>query len=256
MRPTATAQPVVAMSAASRDRTATVAVPAIGTMPPPLTRLAGALMARGDGEAGSRTLFTSETASTEVSAEALGFAEHLARAGKRVLLVPWSLSGRGLVVARTSLRRPGMIELLSGAASFEQVIGRLPGSDVHVIQPGEPPEDLQGVLDPDRLNLTFDALDEAYEHIVVSGTGEDAQGLFEAIEGRFDAAVVIWDGTVGVSAAEAQSRLLGFEVSDIDIVHLARRPKAGQEKSGQDSGKGRTGKGGTGKGPKPVETRV
>ena len=149
----------------------------------------------------------------------MAFAEALAATGKSVVVVMWSLSGHGLAIARTTLRKPGLNDLLLGRSTFEQVVGRIPGSDVHVIQPGAKPDDPHLVLDPDRLNLVLDALDEAYDQIVVAGGLADAAPLFEAIEGRFDAAIVVRSADAADDADTSGGRLLGFEVSDIDIVH-------------------------------------
>lgn len=176
------------------------------------------LVDRADVNGGVRTLVTSETSGVYPIMEAQALAELLSRSGKQVVLVAWSLSGKAVAVARTSVRKPGITDLLLGTASFEQVIGRLPGSDVHLIQPGTAPGDTRAVLNPDRLNLTLDALDEAYDQIVVLAEQQDAKSLFEAIEGRFDAAVVAVPGGAHVSGSE--DLLLGFEVTGLDIVHV------------------------------------
>ena len=69
--------------------------------------------------------------------------------------------------------------------------------------------------------MTLDALDEAYDQIVVAADNRDAKLLFEAIEGRFDAAVVV-TAKAGVPAAGnvGPDTLLGFEVTDIDAIHV------------------------------------
>ena len=185
------------------------------------------LLDRPDVNSGVRTLVTSETPGVDSIAEAQGLAEMLSRSGKQVVLVVWSLSGKSLPVARTSVRKPGIADLLLGTAAFEQVIGRLPGSDVHLIQPGTAAADINALLDPDRLNLTLDALDEAYDQIVVVAEHGDARLLFGAVEGRFDAAVVAIPG--GAHKAGADDMLLGYEVTGLDIVHVttAAQPAAG-----------------------------
>ncbi len=45
-------------------------------------------------------------------------------------------------------------------------------------------DNADGDIDPDQMNLILDALDEAYDHIVVVGRHDEARKLFEAIEGR------------------------------------------------------------------------
>lgn len=203
---------------------AATAVP-LDQVPRSLLELAQRMVQRTDVSGGARTLVTAETADVDVFASALELAHALSASDKRVVLVVWSLAGRHVAVARTSLRKPGLVDLLQGAATFEQVIGRLPGSDVHIIQPGSVPADPHSILDPDRLNLTLDALDEAYDQIVVAGEFEDAQLLFEAVEGRFEAAVVV-DPANARSLPTAPGVLLGYEVTEIDIVHVHAAAKS------------------------------
>lgn len=202
----------------------------------PAKALVERLLARTDMTTGIRTLVTSEAAGVPVHAQAMELAEALARSGKRVVLVVWNLSGEPLALARSGIVKPGLLDLLQGHATFEQVIGRVPGSDVHIIQPGAPPSDPDEVLDPDRLNLVLDALDEAYEQIVVAAGMADATPLFEAIEGRFDAAVIAACDMPDAGGGPTESGLLlGFEVSDIDIVRCTSRP-AGTRTAAPTSG--------------------
>ena len=193
----------------------------------PAEALVERLLARTDTTTGIRTLVTSEAAGVPVHAQAMGLAEALSRSGKRVVLVVWSLAGEPLALNRSGIVKPGLLDLLQGRATFEQVIGRIPGSDVHIIQPGPQPSDPDSVLDPDRLNLVLDALDEAYDQIVVAAGMADATPLFEAIEGRFDAAVIAGCDMPDAGGGPLESgQLLGFEVSDIDIVRCTARPSA------------------------------
>ncbi|MEO1793134.1 MAG: hypothetical protein AAFU50_00840, partial [Pseudomonadota bacterium] len=66
-------------------------------------------------------------------------------------------------------------------------------------------------------------LDEAYDHIIVTGSHLDAKTLFEAIQGRFDAGVTICDAGRKASVIEdAENSFLGFEVTDIDVIRYER----------------------------------
>ena len=200
--------------------------------------LAQRLCGRTDTTAGVRTLVTTESNGVDPMTQAVALSEALSRNGKRVVLVVWDLSGRPVAVARTSLRKPGLTDLLRGETTFGEVIGRLPGSNVHLIQPGSPSADTSETLDPDRLNLTLDALDEAYEQIVVVAHEHDAQLLFETVEGRFDAAVVVRSGMEPDHLQEDGGFLLGFEVTGIDIVHVGETASAATA-AGVSQGAGR-----------------
>ena len=88
----------------------------------------------------------------------------------------------------------GITELLHGEANFEDIVGNVPNSRVHYINAGAGLDLAEYELDEEGLNLVLDALDEAYDQIVVIGRFEAAQILFELIQGRFDAGIVISDG--------------------------------------------------------------
>jgi polysaccharide biosynthesis transport protein len=102
------------------------------------------------------------------------------------------------------------------------VIARIPGNETHFIACGAPLADPSAV-DADRLNLMLDALDEAYDHIVVAGVYQSTQALFEAIQGRFDSGITICDSKRRTQITEdAPGSFLGFEVTDLDLMRLDR----------------------------------
>jgi hypothetical protein len=77
----------------------------------------------------------------------------------------------------------------------------------------------------------LDALDEVYDHIVVVARLDEARRLFEAIEGRFDAGIVMSDRRgQGPTINAGPGVFLGFEVTEVYIVQmdLAQRPVAGR----------------------------
>jgi hypothetical protein len=118
----------------------------------------------------------------------------------------------------------GLNDLLTGEASFDDIIQRLPGTSAHAIASGGGMYNSEAGIDPDQLNLVLDALDEAYDHIVVAGRHDEARKLFEAIEGRFDAGITV--ASLHRQAHVSEDRagtFLGFEVADIDIIQFVRR---------------------------------
>jgi succinoglycan biosynthesis transport protein ExoP len=176
-------------------------------------------------EGGYRTLLTGETASIDASDEALELVKAMAASGPHVILVDWSPSGEGLAGTAGLDASKGLNDLLSGGASFEEIIQRLPGSAAHAIASGRAHELVDGGVDPDHLNLVLDALDEAYDHIVVVGRHEEARKLFEAIEGRFDTGIVVADPRRRAQILEdSPGTFLGFEVADIDVIRIDRKP--------------------------------
>jgi Mrp family chromosome partitioning ATPase len=180
---------------------------------------------------GFRTLVTGETAGIEPGAEALSLGKMLAASGKSVIIVDWSTSGAGLAGELGIAARPGLSELIDGRATFEDIVQRVPGGEVHAIASGPSAATSTGEVDADRVNLILDALDEAYDHIIIVGPYDDAHHLFEAIEGRFDAGLLVAteERQLPAVADEASSSMfLGFEVSDIMIVRYERPPSPSQ----------------------------
>ena len=212
-RPAAAMKPLSVASSSS--------LPICEPAPPQLQALAERLAVRTDVTAGARTLVAGDEAGVDALPHAKSLAELLNASGKRVLLVIWSLSDRRRRGADAVLGMPGMADLVVGAATFDKVIHRMQGSNVHIIKPGNTSGDGSALLASDRLNMTLDALDEAYDQIVVASDHGDAQLLFEAIEGRFDAAVVVTrEPKLAASGPENPDILLGFEVTGIDTVHV------------------------------------
>lgn len=179
------------------------------------------------GHGGFRTLLVAESEGIDIGLDASQLAVALAEAGHTVVLVDWSLNGNGIAAPLGYPATPGVSELLTGKATFERVIKRQRGSHVHFIASGAASVGAADELKPDVLNLALDALDEAYEHIVVAGHWRDARLLFETIEGRFDAGVLACDVEQGGSVVKGvPGSFLGFEVADIHLVRLEREAEA------------------------------
>ena len=75
-------------------------------------------------------------------------------------------------------------------------------SAAHVIAAGSSAAGMAAARDKDRVNMLLDALDDAYDHVVIAGKGDGLRGLFSTIEGRIDAGLVV----------------LGYTVADLDII--------------------------------------
>jgi len=184
------------------------------------------LIANSAGQGGYRTLVVGGATGVDVHEHAVEIAAGLSAAGRHVVLVDWSPDGQGLSRILGLPAAPGFSDLLAGSASFEDVIRTLPASNVHLVPGGAADRSGAADLDADRLNLLLDALDEAYSDVVITGTCDAVRELFQAIEGRVDAGLAI--ETVGSGAPPSgepsQHRFLGFEVTEIDVIHLALKP--------------------------------
>ena len=168
---------------------------------------------------GFRTLVAGETSSVDATGVAIELAKGLALAGQPAMLVEWSY-GSGLVARQVALdTAPGIAELLSGAATFENVIACIPDTECHFIASGDNLGEAASVIDADQLNLVLDALDEAYAHIVIVGEHDAVRHLFETIQGRCDAGVVVAANPSPV-LRDPVDTFLGFEVADIEIIRM------------------------------------
>lgn len=187
-----------------------------------IIQVAERLLARSDLQSGVRSLVAGERPEN-VASEALALVKALARAGRQVVLIEWSPAGRSRFADLPLRPTPGMTDLLEGRASFEDVIARLPGSQAHFVSAGAGLADPAAALDPNGINMVLDALDEVYDQIVIAAGNKDARALFAALEGRFDAGIVVAGG--GHRPPDGQAgpgRFLGFDVIDIDIIRYER----------------------------------
>ena len=110
----------------------------------------------------------------------------------------------------------GITDVLSGRASFEDVIERLSRSEAHVIAAGSSVAGTTAAKDKDRVNMLLDALDDAYDHVVITGRLEAVRDLFTTIEGRIDAGVLV----AGGEGASAPGNFLGFNVADLEVIRF------------------------------------
>jgi len=189
------------------------------------------LKARQSGPPGSRTLVTPAAEHGDAAAEAREIASTLRASGSLVVLVDWDTRGVGISRKIGLKSTPGATDLLTGEATFEDIITAPDDESLHFIGCGKA---LTSSLDPDRVNLLLDALDEAYDHVVIHAERKEARRLFETIEGRVDVGVSVLDVDM-TKADDGPGRFLGFQVTDIEII-IAERVDT---KMPEDAGSGR-----------------
>jgi len=170
---------------------------------------------------GFRTLVAGETGAVDASEVALALAKGLAHAGQPVILVEWTYGAVQVARSAGLDAAPGLAELISGEATFENVIGCIPDTECHFIASGAHLGEAATDIDPDQLNLVLDALDEAYAHIVIVGEHDSVRHLFETIQGRCDCGVVVAANSPTV-LRDPGDTFLGFEVADIEIIRMER----------------------------------
>lgn len=225
VRPQPEPQPVVSQSNPSTD---------VAPLPPSseeavttstnmnsIAELAGRIEAN-NGQSGYRTLVTADVANIDAHAEAIALARELASVRSSVILVDWSPEGDGVADQLGATQSPGLNDLFDGASTFQDVIQAVPDSSVHFIATGT--VNAKPQLDGDKINLVLDALDEAYNNIIVVARYDAARELFEVIEGRFDAGVTVTEHKGSVSVIhDHPGTFLGFQVADIDVITFERK---------------------------------
>ncbi len=218
---------------AARSAPARYAAPAAVTPPPAIVEpdpfmsidaLIDRLSARTPERGGYRSLVTGASDGADGSATAIALAKGLADTGQPVILVEWTYGESLLATALDVPEHPGTSELISGQSSFEEVISGLPGTQCHVIAAGRNLMKTFASQDPDQINLVLDALDEAYAHIVVTGDHAATRQLFEAIQGRFDAGILVANSDGRKALRDPDGTFMGFEVADIDVIHMSEMP--------------------------------
>jgi uncharacterized protein involved in exopolysaccharide biosynthesis/Mrp family chromosome partitioning ATPase len=183
--------------------------------------IVGRLICNASGPGGYRTLVVGETEDVDARDLAVSIAMGLSSAGRQVVLVDWSLDGHGISEGLGIPGRPGFSDLLAGNVTFEDVIRVMPDGHVHLLPCGAARVEASGPIDPDRLNLLLDALDEAYSDLVITGRYGDIRTLFRTIEGRVDAGVAMKGPAVPEAGHdEGSQRFLGFDVTEIDVIRI------------------------------------
>ncbi len=191
------------------------------------------------GGRGVRTLIAGDVYALNAGEEAVELALKLGAKGLGVIVVDWSPDGGGVLAVAND--GAGIVELIDGAAKFEDVVECLEQSDVHFIRAGRLHVETFWELDPDRVNMILDALDEVYDHIIIVGRREAARRLFEAIQGRFDCGIVVSDAKRRAAAAgDSPNTFLGYEVDDITLIRFERpeRQTRLSEQVGRKAGSG------------------
>jgi succinoglycan biosynthesis transport protein ExoP len=179
-----------------------------------LSSVARRLATSAQGRTGFRTFVAGEADATDARPIAIDLARQLARLGGQVILLNWSLDGARFGTDLGASAALGISDWLAGRASFEDVIARLPGSQAHTIAAGSNAAGTAAANDRDRVDMLLDALDDAYEHIVVTGARQAMRDLFTTIDGRIDAAVIVADN----ESPPGPDKFLGFDVADLEVI--------------------------------------
>lgn len=181
-----------------------------------LEEVARTLVDKAQHRSGFRSMVSAAHARGHVGRAPIDLARQLSRLNRQVILLDCSRDGVGIAKGAAQKPRRGLADVLAGTATFEDVITPLPGTSVHMIAAGGAMGEAAAAVDRDRINMLLDALDEVYDHIVVTGDWHDLRDLFRTIQGCIDAGIVV--ASPGVEFAGGD--FLGYQVSDLDVIHF------------------------------------
>jgi succinoglycan biosynthesis transport protein ExoP len=154
------------------------------------------------------------TAGTPTAAPALALARALAGDAKVVLV------GLVAATAREALglepNAAGVADVVSGAASFGQVIRRDKGSRVHLVAFGRSDVGIDAIVTSRRFLTMIEALAKAYDHVVVDA-GDLGSGAFR-LAANVPRGVLIASPDAQRDAASASRMLSGAGFTDIAVM--------------------------------------
>jgi polysaccharide biosynthesis transport protein len=155
------------------------------------------------------------TAGTPTAAPALALARALAGNAKVVLvgLVPDAAAREALGLEPNTT---GVADVVSGAASFGQVIRRDKGSRVHLVAFGRPDVGIDAIVNSRRFLTMIEALAKAYDHVVVDA-GDLASGALR-LAANAPRGVLIASSDAQRDAASASRMLSGAGFTDIAVM--------------------------------------
>jgi Mrp family chromosome partitioning ATPase len=139
-------------------------------------------------------------------------------AGKgKVMLLDLAPGGPGLSALGADPSVPGINELVTGSASFGEIIARDRHSGTHFIAAGQPSADVASMVQSPRLVITVEALARSYDHVVINaGTLPDLP--LEAIAVLAPQAVLVADTPDDPISAAAQEHLLAAGFSAVNML--------------------------------------
>lgn len=108
--------------------------------------------------------------------QAIDIARELSEPGKNTVLIDAMVEGDHVAIALDLPDAPGVHQMLSGDASFEDAVRRDPDSALHVISGTTEPGRVFG-LDMQGLGPMLEALEAAYENIIIYAAPAEASAL-------------------------------------------------------------------------------
>jgi hypothetical protein len=154
---------------------------------------------------------------------AIRFARALAR-DARVVLVALGAGDAAVREISTDPDAPGLASLAAGQASFGGIITRDVASSLNLIAAGRNAS-RGSLLSAPGMMRTFEALTQAYPHLVIDGGvlgGPDGEDEIEAIAGIATHALLLAETAAGFATVQARDSLLGAGFDNVTILIAGR----------------------------------
>jgi tyrosine-protein kinase Etk/Wzc len=154
---------------------------------------------------------------------AIRFARALAR-DARVVLVALGAGDAAVREISTNREAPGLAALGAGQASFAAIITRDVASNLNLIAAGRDAS-RGSLLSTPGLMRTFEALTQAYPHVVIDGGalgGPNGEKEIQAIAGIATHALLLVETAAGYATAQARDGLLAAGFDNVTILIAGR----------------------------------
>jgi succinoglycan biosynthesis transport protein ExoP len=174
-----------------------------------------ALAVQESGDMGKRIAVLGASANVGTSSTAVALARALARSA-RVVLIDLSLDRPNLAAITMDPTAPGIADLVSGSATFAQIITRDRFSRVQVVPAGRVGLDAASIYRSDRLATAVDALSRTYDHVIIDAGA--APGVpADRIARLAPCAVMVAGGVAAASADAVRAHLAAAGFEDIAV---------------------------------------
>jgi polysaccharide biosynthesis transport protein len=181
---------------------------------------------------GSQIAVFATAPALDIDGIAIRFARALAR-DARVVLVALGAGDAAVRDISTDPNAPGLASLAAGQASFSAIITRDAASNLNLIAAGRNAS-RGSLLAAPSIMRTFEALTQAYPHLVIDGGtlgGPESEREIQAIAGIATHALMLAETAAGFVTMQARDSLLAAGFDNVTIL-VAGRGGRGQGPSG------------------------
>jgi uncharacterized protein involved in exopolysaccharide biosynthesis len=138
----------------------------------------------------------------------------------KVVLLDLAFGGQGLSAIGADPWAPGISELVTGEASFGEIIALDRQSGIHFVPTGLAAADTASIIGSPRLAITVEALARSYDHVVINVGGLPDVALTGITE-LAPQAVLVADALDDEAAAAARARLVAAGSTAVNVLPSA-----------------------------------